>query len=96
MSWTGLLRIGEALAATRSDLVFPRDSAPGVHSCFLKIHQPKIRGRSAKHQVAKIDFPDVITLLDAVYGKRLFSEKLWPCQLSACGTGLGSYKQHLA
>ena len=77
MCWTGLLRIREALAAIRSDFILPRDAAAGVLSCFLKIHQPKTRGRSAKHQVAKIDFPDVIALLDAIYGSCLAFERLW-------------------
>ena len=78
ISWTGLLRIGEVFAATRNDLILPRDAAPGTKSCLIKIHQPKTRGRSAKHQVAKIDFPDVIALLDAVFGSCDVHEKLWP------------------
>eukprot|EP00435_Cladocopium_sp_Y103_P003960 s4316_g1.t1 len=78
MTWTGLLRIGEVFAAVRSDLILPRDAAPGMRSCLLKIHQPKTRGRSAKHQVAKIDFPDVIALLDAVFGRSDPLEKIWP------------------
>jgi len=78
MCWTGLLRIGKALAAIRNDFIFPRDIAPGILNYFLKIHQPKTGRRSTKYQVAKIDFPDVIALLDAIYGSCLVSERFWP------------------
>eukprot|EP00435_Cladocopium_sp_Y103_P012633 s3468_g3.t1 len=78
ISWTGLLRIGEVFAALRSDVILPRDAAPGIDTCLIKIHQPKTRGRSAKHQVAKIDFPDIIDFLDAALGDCDPLEKIWP------------------
>ena len=77
MCWTGLLRIGEALAATRRELILPRDAAPGVGVALLRILLPKTRGRSAKHQAARIDFPDVIRLLDATYGSCDGDTPLW-------------------
>ena len=77
LTWSGLLRIGEVLIASRAELVLPRDSAPGAVTAFFKILLPKTRGRVAKHQCAKIDYPDVIQFLDAVYGKRPPTEKLW-------------------
>ena len=30
MTWSGILRIGETLAATREDLILPCDAAPGT------------------------------------------------------------------
>ena len=78
MSWTGLLRIGEVFSAVRDDLILPRDAAQSERCCLQKIHQPKTRGPAAKHQVAKIDFPDVVSLLDATYKRCDFHEKLWP------------------
>ena len=77
VTWSGLMRIGEILNATRAHLVLPRDAEPGFRSLLVKIMQPKTRGRSAKHQIAKVDFPDVIDLCDATYGKVSPSEKLW-------------------
>ena len=76
-AWAGLLRIGEVIAATRAELIPPRDSAPGSGFAFLKILQPKTRGRAARHQCARIDYPDVISFLDAVYGDSSYSRRLW-------------------
>ena len=50
LTWSGLLRIGETLAATRDDLVLPCDAAPGTGFALLRILQPKARGRVARHQ----------------------------------------------
>ena len=49
LTWAGLLRIGETLNATRGDLIFPDDAAPGTHHALLKIKAPKTRGRAARH-----------------------------------------------
>ena len=76
-AWTGVLRVGEITAATRGDLVLPRDAAPGVVCALLKIRQPKTRGRAARHQSSRIEPQDVVALLDAVYGRVPSSEKLW-------------------
>ena len=77
ITWTGLLRIGEVLSASRRELVLPSDSAPGVTVALLRILQPKTRGRSAKHQTARIDFPDVIQFLEELYGDRSLDSPLW-------------------
>ena len=77
MGWTGVLRIGEILQATRADLVLPADSAPGVWYALLKIRSPKTRGRGAKHQTSRIDSDDVVALLTAVYGRSTPSSRLW-------------------
>ena len=78
LSWTGLLRIGEAICATRGDLVLPRDSAPGTSFALLRIRLPKTRGLAARHQAARIDPEDVLALLTAVYGDFPRDKKLWP------------------
>ena len=78
MSWSGLLRIGEALAAYRSDLVLPVDSVPGTEFALLRIRQPKTRGTGAKHQAARLDQEDLVQLLDAVYRDYPRDKKLWP------------------
>ena len=71
------MRIGETLSATRSDLVLPKDSAPGINYVLVRIKQPKTRGSAARHQSARIDPADVIDLLDAVFGRKPGHEKLW-------------------
>ena len=78
MTWAGLLRIGETLLAKRGDLVLPRDAAPGTKFLLLKIHMPKTRGRSAKHQSARVDPHDIVLLVDAVFGALPADSKLWP------------------
>ena len=78
LTWAGLLRIGETLQADRSDLTLPEDAAPGTDFALLRIRTPKTRGRAARHQAAKIDFPDIIQLLTAVFGNLPKEAKLWP------------------
>lgn len=65
MSWAGVMRIGEVLAARRKDLVLPRDSAPGSSFLLIVVQQPKTRGRSAKH-------------LDSMYKDAPPDAPLWP------------------
>lgn len=77
LTWSGLLRIGETLAATRDDLVLPCDAAPGTGFARLRILQPKTRGRVARHQSSRIDPVDVIRLLTAVYRNSNRDSKLW-------------------
>ena len=78
LCWAGLLRSGEALDALRSDLVLPRDAAPGTPFALLQIRNPKTRGHAAKHQAARIDPPDVVRLLDLAFGNLPRHRKLWP------------------
>lgn len=101
MTWAGVLRVGETLAARREDLVLPSDAAPGVWFAILKIKAPKTRGRAARHQSSRIDPEDIVQLLAAVFERLLPSEMLWPfspatlrrrfaCLLSALGLGPGA------
>ena len=78
LTWAGILRIGEVLMADRSDLVLPGDSAPGTSFALLRIKYPKTRGRAARHQAARIDPPDLVELLAAVFEKFEEKQKLWP------------------
>lgn len=68
MTWSGLLRIGESLMASRRDLILPGDAAPGTPFALLRIGMPKTRGCAARHhQAARIDPPDIVSLLEATY-----------------------------
>ena len=78
MAWSGIMRIGEVLLADRKDLILPSDSAPGIDFALVRIHAPKTRGRSAKHQTARIDPRDIVQLLQGVYQRVPKDEKLWP------------------
>ena len=78
LCWAGVLRPGEALSATRSDLILPRDAAPGTDYALLQIRTPKTRGRSARHQAARVDPPDIVELLDIAFADLQPHKKLWP------------------
>lgn len=78
MTWCGILRVGEVLLAERSDLILPCDGAPGRLFGFLRIRTPKTRGRAARHQAARIDPPDILMLLTAVYNGAPAGSKLRP------------------
>ena len=82
LTWCGICRIGEVLIAQRCDLILPCDSAPGVTFGLLRIKTPKTRGRAARHQAARIDPPDILKLLTAVYAKAPPTSLLWPFSAS--------------
>ena len=64
LAWAGVLRIGEILQATRSDLILPGDAIAGTNFALLKIKEPKTRGRHARHQLAHVDPVDIIKILE--------------------------------
>lgn len=76
LAWAGILRVGEVLNGLRSDFVLPSDSTAGIGYAFFQIRHPKTRGSAAKHQSARIDPKDVISLL-AVFGNWPGDKKLW-------------------
>ena len=82
MAWAGIMRIGEILSATRAELILPGDAAPGTSFALVMIKMPKTRGRSAKHQAARIDQEDVVTFLAAVYKDAGRNAPLWPFSAS--------------
>ena len=77
MTWAGVLRVGEALAAARSDLILPRDAARELLE-LLQIRLPKTRGRAARHQSSRIEPDDVVLLLDLAFRRLNPDERLWP------------------
>ena len=78
MAWTGVMRIGEVLAARRKDLILPCEAAPGTSFMLIIVHQPKTRGRAANHQAARIDQEDVIRFLSAMYKDAPQDSAVWP------------------
>lgn len=78
LSWGGLTRIGEAFAATRKQLVLPRDIEYTAEFVLLQIDEPKTRFRAARHQVAKVDQPQLMAVLDLEFGRLCSHQCLWP------------------
>ena len=78
LAWGSLLRIGEATSARREDLVLPKDVF-GLHSyVLLSIKEPKTRLRVARHQAAKLEQADLVSLVCLAFGDLGKEEKLWP------------------
>ena len=77
LGWSGILRVGELLAAKRSDLVLPCDAAPGVNYIILKIQLPKTRGRAARHQSSRVDYVDIVQLVSAIFRGFEPHQPLW-------------------
>ena len=82
LTWAGLLRIGEVLAARRSDLVLPHEAPPGTNHILLRIQNPKTRGRVARRQAARIDPADIVALVQAVYRDYNPEQFLWSMSAS--------------
>ena len=78
LSWGSLARIGEVLAARRSDLAFPEDTGDADAQLLFSIHEPKTRFRSAAHQSAKLDQPQLLALVTLAFAGLRPGEKLWP------------------
>ena len=95
IGWSGIMRIGEVIMARRSDLVLPCDSAPGLRCILVKIRSPKTRGRSAKHQSARIDPCDLVRLITAVYKNFDEDQQIWPYSPSTLRKRFASLMQAL-
>ena len=78
LTWGALLRIGETLAATRSDLLLPGDVQDTCGFALLSIAEPKTRFKAARHQVARLDQPDLLKLVSLVFKDLPKEAKLWP------------------
>ena len=78
MCWAGLMRIGEILEARRSDVTLPCDAAPGVDYVLIRIREPKTRGRGARHQCARVDPSDLVSLITATFKNYSPEDPIWP------------------
>jgi len=76
-------------------LILPEDCAPGTTFGLLRIRLPKTRGLAARHQAARLDPADLLTLLAAVYGKYAKDELLWPYSSSTLRKRLNLLQQAL-
>ena len=78
LSWGAICRAGEVLNAFRSDLILPRDVHFSNTGVFLRVKEPKTRFKGARHQVARVDYEDIVQLLDVAFSKIRADRKLWP------------------
>ena len=57
LSWGGLARVGEVLAARCADRVLPEDTGEHAENVLLAVHEPKTRFCAARHQCLRVDQP---------------------------------------
>ena len=95
MGWSGIMRVGEMLMTRRSDLILPSDAAPGFTHILVKIHQPKTRGRGAKHQAARVDQEDLVRLIAGAFKDEAADALLWPLSASTLRKRFGAVLKEL-
>lgn len=78
LTWGGLLRAGEAVNALRKDLLLPEDTRFTNKFVLLAISEPKTRFTGARHQSAKVDAPDLVSVISLAFSKMSPQQKLWP------------------
>eukprot|EP00435_Cladocopium_sp_Y103_P050885 s1879_g15.t1 len=95
LMWAGLLRPGEVLSATRSDLLLPIDGDATIPFGLLSIRDPKTRLTHARHQSAKIDAPDLLRVITLFLGPLKQHQQLWPMSGNTLRSRLYSVLQAL-
>ena len=78
LAWAGLLRAGEIFQSKRQDLQLPSDLGGTTPFILLAINEPKTRFSAARHQAAKVDIPDVISVCELAFRSLPPSAFLWP------------------
>ncbi|CAK9114368.1 Uncharacterized protein SCF082_LOCUS52990 [Durusdinium trenchii] len=71
-------RIGEVLSAARQDLILPSDVGFSIAYGLLQIAEPKTRYRAARHQIAKIDQPQLLKVVQIAFQNLDPRFRLWP------------------
>ena len=78
MAFGGVMRIGEVFKATRASLILPQDVGFSQSFVLVKIEEPKTRHRGPRHQAAKIEAVDLVSVVTVAFSKLSAGEKLWP------------------
>ncbi|CAK8990023.1 unnamed protein product [Durusdinium trenchii] len=91
LSWGGITRIGESVNAFRRDLVLPSDVNYTIDYVLLQIAGPKTRFRCARHQMAKVDQPQLVRIIVTAFENLRPDQRLWP----ASGSTIRSRFQRL-
>ncbi len=78
LSWGGVTRIGEAVSAMRKNLLLPSDFGWTIGYALLQISEPKTRFKAARHQVARVDQPQLIRVIELAFRNFSMTDPLWP------------------
>eukprot|EP00438_Fugacium_kawagutii_P007983 Skav227356 [mRNA] locus=scaffold1121:17021:28878:+ [translate_table: standard] len=78
LSWGAICRIGEVLEACRKHLLMPRDFGYTLDYMLLQIQEPKTRFRAARHQVARLDHPQLMKVVELAFFDVPKQMRIWP------------------
>lgn len=78
LAFGAILRPGEVCSALRRQLLLPNDVFGTMQCAYLSILEPKTRFTAAKHQTAKLDAPDLLTVVSLAFEHLQKDQKLWP------------------
>ena len=78
LSWGGVTRIGEATSAYRKNLLLPSDFGWTIQYVLLQIVEPKTRFKAARHQVARVDQPQLVAVIELAFKNFANTDPLWP------------------
>ena len=95
LAFGALLRIGEAVFATRNCLILPKDLLNLQTFILLRIPEPKTRLRAARHQSAKVEAADLVQLIDMAFQDLPPSSRLWPLSAQTLRRRLDSALERL-
>ena len=95
LAYGGLLRAGEVISACRGQLLLPKDVGFSVSYALLTILEPKTRFTAARHQCAKIDMPDLLSLISLCFSELQPHQRLWPYTSQSLRTRFRSILQAL-
>ena len=79
----GILRVGEVLNAKRRDLLTPKDLLSQEQEVFLRIRNPKSRGRGPRVQYSTFKKIDYMPIILQTWESLRPDEKLYPLSASA-------------
>ncbi len=95
MCFYGILRAGEVLTAVRRDLLTPEDLMSSDQEIFLKISNPKSRGRGPRVQYSTFKKVEYMPILIRTWQGLRPGEKLYPLSASAFRRRWDCILQHL-
>ena len=78
LAFGAILRPGEVCSALRHQLLLPGDVFGTMHWAYLSSLEPKTRFTAAKHQTAKLDAPDLLSIVELAFGHLPKDVRLWP------------------
>ena len=78
LAWGAVLRMGEVIAAKRSDVILPGDVWGSIDFILIKIAEPKTRFRAARHQSSKVEQPDLALVIQQGFQHLARDDQLWP------------------